>query len=143
MSSQSKKKDLNLNPNPIDLDSLKNDEKRSLNRIKTNINVLIHDFQKTGKTLNGKIVNISSEGFCIETPKGSYDINSQVMIEFVGANKSLNLGLIKAIIQWVREIDMKSNNLIIGLKYSDGLTEAKRMKIEEYIGSVINDKWEQ
>lgn len=88
------------------------------------------------------IKNISIDGLCIEVEASAPKIKSQIMIEFIGVLSTVGLGMIKASIQWITPIENHAqDHQLIGVQFDSEVSPSKRKKIEDYISTLLKDRW--
>ena len=125
---------------PIDLGTLKIDDKREKNRIHAKGVVIIHDlFRK--KQFKVKIRNFSVGGLCCEIDgSASASLGSEVMIEFVGAISKAGLDVVKSKVMWVTPLQSSAEKaLLIGLEFSNENSATKLKKIKEFVETLKNE----
>jgi hypothetical protein len=138
MSEERKKKE---KPVPINLSSLKNNEKRSIDRIPTLGNATIHDLIGQ-KAYKAAVRNMSPGGICFEVGNVTLKLHASMMIEFEGHLAKLGLGTIKCTLQWITPIKAHpSNNQLLGLQFMDDLSGTKRKKLEDHIALLTKGIW--
>lgn len=123
----------------INLNSLKNDDKRIKDRLSTKGFVIIHDL-KTKKHYKTKIINFSIGGMCCEiAQEGLSILTSEVIIEFAGPIARAGLDVVKSKVMWASPIDgHPEKKLLIGLEFTNEMTATKLKKIAEFAETLRN-----
>lgn len=125
----------------IDLASLKNDEKRSKDRLVTVGSALIHDLELK-KMIKATVRNLSPGGICFEVGAIAPRLQKSVMVEFEGPLAKLGLGTVKCIVQWIAPIKSHpTGNQLIGLQFSAEMSEQKKKKFTVHIATLSKDYW--
>ena len=125
---------------PIDLGSLKIDDKREKNRIQAGGVVIIHDLQRK-KQFKVRIRNVSIGGLCCEIDKsGSAILGSEVMVEFVGEISKAGLDVVKSNVMWVNPLhNSPQKSLLIGIEFSNDISATKIRKIKDFVETLRNE----
>lgn len=125
---------------PIDLGSLKNNDKRIKDRIQAGGVVIIHDLFRN-RQFKVQIKNFSIGGLCCEIDReGSMILGSEVMVEFVGSISKAGLDVVKSKVMWVTPIhNHPAKALLIGLEFSNEISATKTKKIAEFVNTLRNE----
>ena len=125
---------------PIDLGSLKINDKREKNRLQAGGVLIIHDlFRK--KQFKVRIRNFSIGGLCCEIDSsGSAILGSEVMVEFVGEISKAGLDVVKSKVMWVTPLhNSPEKSLLIGLEFSNEISATKLRKIKDFVETLRNE----
>lgn len=125
---------------PIDLGSLKIDDKREKNRIQAGGVVIIHDLLRK-KQFKVRIKNVSIGGLCCEIDNsGSALMGSEVMVEFVGEISKAGLDVVKSNVMWVTPLqNSPAKSLLIGIEFSNEISATKIRKIKDFVETLRNE----
>lgn len=125
---------------PIDLVSLKINDKREKNRIQAGGVVIIHDLIRR-KQFKVRIRNVSIGGLCCEIDNsGSALMGSEVMVEFVGEISKAGLDVVKSNVMWVTPLqNSPEKSLLIGIEFSNEISATKIRKIKDFVETLRNE----